>query len=102
MDLCLNCKIRNIHRPRGLCKGCYGILEVRSLYPIGGPPAQTVEEVEALVAEQMQHLPEWWERQRALDHDVNHDRRVKAALPRRPGAIRVFARRGRQLVRVRL
>jgi hypothetical protein len=73
---CLHCA-RTMGRlyARGLCSKCYRVRTVRALYPPRGEagragakgyePEPTEAEVDALVAEQMANLPDWWSREEA-------------------------------------
>jgi hypothetical protein len=58
---CAHCgKARWLHG-HGLCKLCYRRPEVKGAHPaLRGEP--TTEEIDALVAERMAHLPVWWQR----------------------------------------
>lgn len=64
MALCRHCTRRVANKPRGLCKRCYQTPTVRNLYPVNpkymdrGEPTEA--ELEAMVEEQMQCLPDWW------------------------------------------
>lgn len=73
---CRECR-RGIQLPRGagrgLCERCYKTPEVRARHPsLAGGPARprpaprgepTEAELDALIAEQMARLPEWWGRE---------------------------------------
>jgi hypothetical protein len=53
------CKVRS----RGLCAGCYHKHDVRAKYkrdPLRCEKEETMEDLEALIAEQMKCLPKWW------------------------------------------
>ncbi len=68
---CLHCRFRPVTRPRGLCWPCYYIRSIRLKYPPlcrhglagarGHEEPETQEELDAIISEQMDNLPEWWE-----------------------------------------
>jgi hypothetical protein len=66
---CLHCR-RNKpgHGNRGLCRGCWNDPRVRNRYReirATGPTGEPTEaEVEAMVAEQRNRLPAWWDKER--------------------------------------
>lgn len=67
--ICRHCQKRNVNRPRGLCWSCYHDPAILPLYPpsskyapLSWLPEPTEEELDAIIAEQMQCLPAWWER----------------------------------------
>lgn len=75
MSLCRHCRRRKANRARGLCWTCDQTPAVRALYPVTSKydPLRnklerhvepTAEEIDALVAEQMKNLPEWWEQEK--------------------------------------
>jgi hypothetical protein len=62
---CRHCNRRKVHRPRGLCIVCYYTPEILALYPstskfAPGKPEPTEAELDAMIATQMQCLPDWW------------------------------------------
>ena len=64
--LCRHCQTNAaIRTKRGLCTRCYFTPAVRSLYParVVRPFAHepTMDELEALIAEQRKCLPAWWD-----------------------------------------
>lgn len=72
VPVCPHCKERKGRRGnRGLCEVCYDDRDVRAQYPDarkqnGRECELTEAELEALIAEQMQCLPDWWERDAAM------------------------------------
>lgn len=64
---CLYCsRPRGCGGNRGLCSKCYSNKRIRGLFPAKRTKlceAETAEEVEALVAAQMQCRPAWWDRE---------------------------------------
>jgi hypothetical protein len=64
---CANCGVVRRINARGLCCCCYYRLDVRRIHPPTQPntrePEPTEAELEATIAEQMQCLPDWWERE---------------------------------------
>lgn len=74
---CLHCESKNAkYGHRGLCYPCYMTPGVKEKYPRGWGTTNvptgmtnanpTMDELDALVAEQMQCLPDWWERDQRL------------------------------------
>lgn len=66
MTLCLHCGKKPGNRPRGLCATCYANTSIRSLHPPKQLPPEldpdaTEEQLNAVIAEQMQCLPPWWD-----------------------------------------
>lgn len=60
MIYCRHCKTGPPHR-RGLCWTCFHTGDIRALYaPKYTKPNETMEDIEAMIAEQMQNLPKWW------------------------------------------
>lgn len=61
---CNGCGNIRFHHCRGLCRGCFGDPVIRAKFPpknAGGICHEpTEEEVEAIVAEQYNNLPDWW------------------------------------------
>lgn len=45
---------------RMLCDACYYTPKILRLYPAKTKPEPTMEELDALVAKQMEDLPDWW------------------------------------------
>ena len=66
--LCLHCQKRGPNRPRGLCWICHADKAICAKYPplvrYADRPEETMADVEALIAEQMQNLPAWWNESR--------------------------------------
>lgn len=67
--LCQHCSAPKAVRPRKLCCRCYDKQSIRNLYPRAVQSyydrrEETLEELEALIAEQRANLPRWWH-----DHD---------------------------------
>lgn len=65
--VCVNCRNLRKIRTRGLCGRCYSFPTVRAAFP---PPPRsaagrepTMAELDALVAEQMANLPDWWHKE---------------------------------------
>lgn len=98
---CRHCKVRNgIKYKLGLCVGCYGTRRIRDLYvsfrvterPEADEP--TLEELDAIIAERMKDLPDWWRTEPPEDPEL------PPSLPRVVAAargIRAFnKRRGRE------
>ena len=65
--LCRHCGERVAARSRGLCRVCYYTPGVRELYAVKSTfyakPQPTQEEVDRMVEEQMQCLPDWWDKE---------------------------------------
>lgn len=69
---CLNCEKRDaVYGMKGLCRKCHAIPAVRAKYPklpstkpcnTTGTAEPTMEQLDALIAEQMESLPEWWDK----------------------------------------
>lgn len=61
---CVHCRRLRTLRGRGLCSSCYDDRAVRSCYPPATPvtkaDSETQEELDRIVAEQMEKLPAWW------------------------------------------
>lgn len=77
VKLCRHCNCRKVNRPRGLCWHCYYTPGVRALYPstnkyaphaARGITEPTEAELEAMIAEQMACLPDWWHKEAAREH----------------------------------
>lgn len=68
MPKCLHCPRRALYGKRGLCYRCYRTPEIRSRYPAnqGGhePNDETAEQLEAIITNQRERLPEWWDERR--------------------------------------
>ena len=66
LKLCRHCRERAVNRPRGLCWTCYGKPEVLKQYPpltkYEVKPEETDADLDAMIAEQMKNLPDWWEK----------------------------------------
>lgn len=65
--LCRHCNARHINRPLGLCWTCYYMPAVRQLYPSESIYTRhydepTEEELDAIIAEQRESLPAWWDK----------------------------------------
>lgn len=69
--VCVHCRKGTVNRPRGLCWTCYYAPGVRDLHPStskhaphcpsNGPGREpTMAELDAMVAEQVRNLPDWW------------------------------------------
>lgn len=59
--VCVHCKQRELLLPRGLCSLCYQKPKVRGMYPrVPDPLPETEEDLDRLIAEQMECLPKWW------------------------------------------
>lgn len=72
-------------RPRGLCVRCYNNPRIRQQYPSTSKFSRrmdhepTAEEVERMVAEQMENLPDWWPAPGEVDLDpIPRTRKAKA------------------------
>lgn len=72
--ICRHCNRKKASRPRGLCWSCYYTPGVRERYPSqsvygkwadGGLHDPTEAELEAVIVEQMKHLPAWWNKENA-------------------------------------
>jgi len=57
---------------KGLCSGCYEKPWIRVRYPATNPQAyerqenqETMEQLDAIIAEQMKCLPKWWKQEAA-------------------------------------
>ncbi len=72
IQLCKHCNFRaRQKRKRELCNHCYETLTIRILYPSGkslrrlgllpDDKEPTEEELNSLIEEQRQHLPDWWD-----------------------------------------
>jgi hypothetical protein len=71
--LCKHCHKREAaKRSRGLCGTCHKDREIRALYPTAYVYSEraanlsthrepTEAELDAIIAEQSQHLPDWWD-----------------------------------------
>jgi hypothetical protein len=62
---CQHCQRPKLIRSRGLCYTCYDDHAIRVLYDFATKPAYepTQEEVDRIVAEQLECLPSWWWKQ---------------------------------------
>ncbi len=63
---CRHCRKTRDIRARGLCPACYARPEIKALYPplqeqAPRPRDETMEDLDRLVAQQMQNLPPWWD-----------------------------------------
>ena len=62
---CLHCKTVRFVRHRGLCERCYNSADIRCKYPRLDKKSEldtlTESELDALIAERMKVLPDWWE-----------------------------------------
>jgi hypothetical protein len=74
--VCRHCRRSAVSRPRGLCWGCYYAPGVKDLYPPNSKFAKNHErrepteaELDALIAEQMANLPEWWDDEKCRGRD---------------------------------
>lgn len=71
---CRHCHTNKaIQDKRLLCFACYMTPAIRRLYPsrVANENRETMEELDALIAEQMrpENLPSWWNRPYAQDDD---------------------------------
>ena len=88
--LCLHCQKHAVNRPRGLCWTCYKDKAICEQYPplvrYAGKPAETMADVEAIIAEQMKNLPAWWDESKA-HHERQQPKPVETqfVIPRRRG-----------------
>ena len=68
---CRHCGQGGYMRPRGLCHRCYSQPAIREQYPTNrgyhAAGDQTMEELEAIIAEQSRQLPDWWDRETRLE-----------------------------------
>ncbi len=74
---CLHCKADRRLRSRGLCYTCYEHPEIRAQYPTLcrhwlKHHDETMEEVEALIAEQRRCLPKWWDRETVREWRIHN------------------------------
>lgn len=75
---CKHCKKKNRLRRFGLCNRCYDQPEIakrygfKALEPLIEP---TQEEIDKLIEEQSESLPDWWERETDSDYEKNEARR---------------------------
>lgn len=62
---CKECGVPKFIRARGLCRTCYYVVRERedSVTPRAVEPEPTDEELDAIIAERMKDLPEWWEKE---------------------------------------
>lgn len=71
---CVHCGVKPRSRPRQLCWACYYTRGVREIYSPGGTWTQRSDEneteadLDAIIAEQMQCLPDWYLRENAAQH----------------------------------
>lgn len=65
---CLHCGDSPTHA-RGLCRICYLKADIRKRYPKHTKDCRelTMEELDAMIAEQMANLPTWWHKERPND-----------------------------------
>lgn len=110
---CCHCGAKAGRGRRGLCLNCYLKADVRAKYPrrknsqrkaADQENRETMAEVEALVARQMQHLPSWWHksnpRPEGLDPDNPRGQHHKEpAEPYRPRMVYREGQRGRRILR---
>ncbi len=71
MAMCLHCEEKESNRPRGLCAKCHGNKSVRRLYRWvvhADTNEETMEEIDRMIAEQMECLPDWWPEQGEVDY----------------------------------
>lgn len=69
--LCVHCSIHvQCNSGRGLCRSCWDDRAIRELYPPRRDTRpkknrlpDTMEELDALVEQQYQNLPDWWDRE---------------------------------------
>lgn len=75
-EVCRHCNCRKVNRPRGLCWRCYYTPAVRAMYlsthkfaphASKGITEPTEAELEAMIAEQMQCLRDWWYTKKARE-----------------------------------
>ena len=62
--ICAECKQERTHKGRGLCQMCFNRCGVREEYPLDESRVdQTMAELDAMIAEGMQNLPDWWKKE---------------------------------------